>query len=277
MDNSAIITREILRFKNGVLESVHDVLIRESPLRIVIYYFRQGLLQQSTFAIVMRTPGEDVHLAVGMIFNEGMISDITDIVDIAFDEDLQQVKIVLSQKLNFPDGLPARTSLVNSSCGLCSVNSEVSLNRESIYLSWSMQKKASTDNLIGILRHFNQGVSIFKRTGGNHMVSLYNLDGQALYTSEDVGRHNALDKVIGKALKDKCFPFDNHVLMLSSRVGYEMAQKAMMAGTGILIGMGAPSDSAVSLAEDVGMTLIGFMSEHKFNLYAGRHRIHVAE
>ncbi len=268
-------SREVVRYKNKLAEIIEDTVIIESPLTIDLSYQCNGKNIHTRFATIMRSPGNDAELAAGLLYSDMVISCFEDIQKIDIADTGDRIHIILAKSGQLHDEQVGRDRLVNSSCGLCSINDRRQIYREGAYLPWSMRKTISTESLKGILHQFNTIDSVFQKTGGNHMVALFDTNEALVCMAEDVGRHNALDKIIGHMLIRSGLPLDNHILLLSSRIAYEMVQKATMAGVGIVVGLGAASDSAIQLAEDTGMTLVGFLQESRFNVYSHPFRLNI--
>jgi len=253
-------------------DAAADLLAVEEPLEIRIIYGTEKERQQKNISVTMCTPGNDEELATGFLFTEGIISCNEDIRkcfspgDNIIVADLLPGILFDMQKLE-------RHFYTSSSCGVCG---KTSIQAVKNILSKKEKKDTITINaplfnrLPETLSNHQQ---VFEQTGGLHASALFDLNGKLLLAREDVGRHNALDKLIGAALMNGDVPLDKHILLLSGRACFELIQKAAMAGIKIVCAVGAPSSLAVELAKDCDMTLIGFLRDKRFNIYSGEQRI----
>ncbi|BCU70142.1 formate dehydrogenase accessory sulfurtransferase FdhD [Stygiolobus caldivivus] len=214
-----------------------------------------------TFAIIMRTPGDDKELSIGFLYSEGVIEGLDDIREIEVRDNT--VDVWLNKELK----VRARDLIVSSSCGVCGraflymvsiIKSETKVNKELIF---SLPEK------------LKQGQNAFNITGGLHASALFTKNGKLVYIYEDVGRHNAVDKVIGRLILEKKLPADSHIMQVSGRLGYEIVSKAIKAGIPIICGISAPTSLAIDMAEEAGVTLIGFLRGKSFNVYTHKERI----
>jgi len=233
-----------------------------------------------TISITMRTPGNDARLALGFLFTEGIIGSKEDVV--RMDQPRRRVgdmvhentlDITLRRDLPVDWSNQERHFYTASSCGICGKGSMELVRQQSVYLLRPGWPEVSVDLIQSLPGQLRSAQSLFARTGGLHAAALVSADGQTIATFEDVGRHNALDKVIGFALEEHLLPLREAQVVLSGRMGFELVQKAWMAGIPIMSAVGAPSSLAVDLAEECGMTLIGFVRENRCNVYAGRDRV----
>ena len=227
----------------------------------------------------MRTPGNDTELAVGFLFTEGIIKDQADILSaehcfMACAENKENVI-----KVSLKDGIipnlnnTDRNFYTTSSCGVCGKGSINSIKTISVYQGHVDKNQVSADALYFLPAILQKHQEIFADTGGLHASALFDRVGELIMVREDVGRHNALDKLIGAALNERLLPLNNHILLLSGRASFELVQKAAMAGVNIIAAVGAPSSLAVQLAEEFNITLIGFLRGRRFNIYAGANRV----
>jgi FdhD protein len=234
----------------------------------------------------MRTPGHDIELIHGFLHAEGLIASAEDISEIRYcdgvDEQGRNTYNVLDVTLSStaptslaPTSLapiPARSFLTTSACGVCGTASIDGLQRRMRYRLTDLPAFAPA-TIIALPDRLRARQQAFKTTGGVHAAALVNPDGQLDHLREDVGRHNAVDKVIGSALMAHELPISGRALLTSSRASFELVQKAVMAGIGMLVAVSAPSSLAVQLAEETGLTLIGFTSAAGFNIYSGARRV----
>ena len=242
---------QIVRIRSGALNQQEDFVAVEAPLQISI--------RHKPITITMRTPGDDVALALGFIFIEGLIADYNAIADV-IQEDENTINIIPEEGYTIAAESVDRNFYSTSSCGVCGKSSIDAIAAKSKYIPPSKIVHVSADALTSLQDKLLT-------------VALFSLDGKYLYHSEDVGRHNALDKLIGHALMAGRLPLDEHVLLLSGRASFELIQKASMAGIPIIASVGAPSSLAVDLAVSNGLSLIGFLKKTGFNVYAGEKRV----
>ncbi|VXB75284.1 formate dehydrogenase accessory sulfurtransferase FdhD [Aeromicrobium sp. 9AM] len=250
-----------------------DALAVEEPLEI-----RVG---GTSFSVTMRSPGDDFDLVAGFLVSEGVIWSADQLVSMRFcagtDENGLQTFNVIDAELS-ADTPPLDLSLerhvyTSSSCGICGTASIDAVHKAAHFgrlddaTSWSHE-------LLGALPdRLREGQKVFDRTGGVHAAGLFDADGELLCLREDVGRHNAVDKVVGWALREGRLPLSGTVLQVSGRASFELVQKAHMAGIPVLAAVSAPSSLAVEHAESAGLTLLGFSRDGGFNAYAGAHRV----
>lgn len=275
--------REIsMRRLNGAIESEDaDFIAAEEPLEIRV--------EDHSIAVVMRTPGEDRELAAGFLLTEGMIRSIDDVKDIRHrphcwskDRSSQNGSALVRSEGNVIDVWlknPASIDLqklsrhvfTSSSCGICSKASIEAVRQQFPPLESFCEVDPQV--IVELPEALAAAQETFKRTGGLHACALFDLTGQLLALREDVGRHNALDKVIGWALLSDRLPLSEHILLLSGRTSFEMMQKSLAAGVPIVAAISAPSSLAVEFARDSGQTLIGFLRGERMNIYAGADRV----
>ncbi len=239
-----------------------DLVAVEEPLQI--------RLGESDVAITMRTPGHDRELALGFLFTEGLVVNPDQIADVQVDDSGAVIVSLLAGAMPVID---ARRFYVTSSCGVCGKASIDALAASGCTMLPPGQPKLSADLVPHLPARLREAQAIFEHTGGLHAAGLFNTSGELLYLREDVGRHNAVDKLIGAAFLERRLPLRENVLMLSGRVSFELVQKAVTAGIPIVVAVGAPSSLAVETALRFGMTLIGFVRGERFNVYAGGDRL----
>ena len=249
-----------------------DYLATEEPLEIRL------ISPQQTLAVTMRTPGHDFELAAGFLYSEGVVKQREDIQTISYcvrdnrQQDFNIVNVGLDSKLT-PDLAPLqRHFFTSSSCGVCGKASIESLQiRHSPIISNQLQ--VSSELIYQLPEKLAIAQGIFTATGGLHAAALFNSQGELLKVREDIGRHNALDKLIGSAFLAGELPLDNHIIMVSGRSSFEILQKSIAARVPIVCAVSAPSSLAVSLALEFNLTLIGFLRQRRFNIYSGWERI----
>ncbi len=266
------------RYTDGESSSEGDLLAVEEPLQIKLQFGQEDQWQENALTITMRTPGHDFELAIGFLLAENIIKTPEDIQIIRYckkvkEEEKGNVLIVrLSPSLKFDFSLLDRHFFTHSSCGVCGKSAIEAISCEDQpFMPGSPRVKAS------LLKQLNQMLmneqTVFKYTGGIHASALLKPTGELLFLREDVGRHNAFDKVVGAAFQENLLPLSDCLVMLSGRVSFELVQKAVRARIPIIAAVGAPSSLAVSLAKEKGITLIGFLKQDRFNIYTGRERV----
>jgi FdhD protein len=259
-----------------------DVLATEEPLEIRIVRAddargRRVLSDRAhRVSVTMRTPGADFELAAGFLFAEGLIGAGADIGTISYCGDAEQrynvVNVVLAPGVAFDPAQLARNFFATSSCGVCGKASIEAVTGPACPRIVS-DVSITPETLLSLPGKLRPSQAVFERTGGLHAAALFDADGGLLRVREDVGRHNAMDKLVGGALLAGEVPLADRVVLVSGRLSFELVQKAARAGVAVLAAVSAPSSLAVELAEQAGMTLVGFLREARFNVYAGAERI----
>jgi FdhD protein len=273
MENIAIVHIKMKRARMAQMLEADDELAIEEPLEIQIIYGDKDSRLQKTISITMRTPGNDEELAIGFLFTEGIIQNKNQITNtyISFVEN--KALITLNENENFNLQKTDRNFYTTSSCGVCGKTSIEAIKTISSYNNIVDNIRIRSTLFYFLEKQLRKQQALFESTGGLHASALFDLEGNFITLREDVGRHNALDKLIGAAfLKDE-LPLTNKILLLSGRASFELIQKATMAGIKIVAAVGAPSSLAVQLAEEAGITLIGFLRNEGFNIYTGEERI----
>lgn len=256
---------QIQKTKNGNTVSQDDVVAIEAPLEIQIQHFHEQ--KPTAISVTMRTPGDDQELALGFLFTEGLITDFSEVKAVSFVGD-NIVKVYLNEGCKIEMQKAERNFYTTSSCGVCGKASIEAIHTKTQF-SIDQGATFSSDMLFGLKEKLTIKQSLFTATGGIHAAALFNTEGELEFVQEDVGRHNALDKLIGDAFQQNRLPLKDHVLLLSGRASFELIQKATMAGINTIVAVGAPSSLAVELAQENGQTLIGFLKESSYNLYSG--------
>jgi FdhD protein len=251
-----------------------DSLATEEPMEVRL--LAGGT--RRTLAVTMRTPGHDFELAAGFLHGEGLVTESGDISGISYCTDVdadQQYNIVnvSTTAPRLPD-LPSldRHFMTTSACGVCGKAGLDALKIRARPVAGPGPAVAA-ETLYGLPGALRGGQGLFESTGGLHAAGLFTADGSLLCVREDVGRHNAVDKLVGWALLGGHLPLDAHILMVSGRTSYEIMQKALVAGIPVVAAVSAPSSLAVALAGEFGMTLVGFLRDRRFNIYAGERRV----
>lgn len=276
----SILDVETTRVEGAEYYSRADVLAREEPLEIKLAYGPHGQRQQRSLAVTMRTPGQDEELAAGFLFTEGIIGKASDIKDMRHDggglaaESRENILLVeLEEELPVDFEKLNRHFYTSSSCGVCGKASIDMVRSTSCYFPRRTHPQITPEILKSLPGKLSEEQAIFECTGGIHAAAAFTPGGELLLMREDVGRHNALDKLLGAALMQGQMPLREQAILLSGRLSFELVQKSVMAGVPILAAVGAPSSLAVELAEEYGMTLVGFLRGQAFNVYCGEERL----
>lgn len=277
--------RKVIRIRDGVVSARPDTLVAEEPLEI--------RLNGKPLAITMRTPGDDFALAAGFLVSEGVLGAADELQNIVYcagatvdgSNTYNIVDVKTAPGVVIPDITLERNVYTTSSCGLCG---KASLDAVRTTARWPIDDTHDAHGAHGgeappvridpaLLAQFPDRLRaaqrVFDRTGGLHAAALFTEDGELLDIREDVGRHNAVDKLVGRALQNGALPLSRTILLVSGRASFELAQKAVMAGIPVLAAVSAPSSLAVDLAMESGLTLVGFLRGASMNVYAGEDRI----
>lgn len=271
MNDSAhsIATYPINRFVTGQTMAHEDQIAIEAPLEIRLKKAADPM--SKSVAVTMRTPGNDIELALGFLFTEGIIRDRSDFID-SFQKAENVVEITVSDHVNTDMKNADRNFYTTSSCGVCGKASIEAIKVDPSHLVSSVMN-VSSKTIHQLLDKMNATQGAFQATGGIHASALFDQYGALKLIQEDVGRHNALDKLIGHYFGKSLLPLSNHLLLLSGRASFELVQKAAMAGIPLIAAIGAPSSLAIDLAIEHGITLLGFVKHKSFNCYSGHERI----
>ncbi|MFJ7204913.1 formate dehydrogenase accessory sulfurtransferase FdhD [Streptomyces sp. NPDC098789] len=270
--------RRVVRIRDGVVGTRPDTLVAEEPLEI--------RLNGKPLAITMRTPGDDFALAVGFLVSEGVLAHTTDVRAVTYCEGQAEdgsntyniVNVQLAAGVPVPDITLERNVYTTSSCGLCGKASLDAVRTASRFPGIGADPvRIAADLLTELPDRLRAAQKVFDSTGGLHAAGLFTATGELVDVREDVGRHNAVDKIVGRALREGRLPLTGSVLLVSGRASFELAQKAVMAGIPILAAVSAPSSLAVDLAVESGLTLVGFLRGRNMNVYAGEERILLPE
>ncbi len=270
---------EIVKVKGNVSFHYMDDVSVEEPLEIRVAYHVADKKETKNISVTMRTPGNDAELAAGFLFTEGIISGREQIKDIYSPQvecsrNSENIVIVELAEGFVPELTKAdRNFYTTSSCGVCGKGSIESIRTVSTFHNHTKKNtEVSLETLYQLSEKLQSFQNNFSATGGIHASGIFNLEGNLLALREDVGRHNALDKLIGYALSADLLPLDDKILVLSGRASFELIQKAAMAGITIVAAIGAPSSLAIDLAKEFDITLLGFLRDNRFNIYhSGSH------
>lgn len=277
---ASIATKQALiqQYKGDMHQAVSDLLAVEEPVEITIQYGAIGKRKTRNISITMRTPGADEDLAIGFLFTEGMIQQASDVFSVRTWGD-NQVMVSLQPGFDFDLKKLERHFYTSSSCGVCG---KASLDAVKTVAHPSLPESGDdwqvhAELLYRLPDQLRRLQDTFEATGGLHACAIFDRSGNLLALREDVGRHNALDKLIGHYLQQGMIPLDQHILLLSGRASFELLQKSAVAGIRFICAVGAPSSLAVETAESFGITLVGFLREGRFNVYSGAKRLQSEE
>lgn len=267
------VRRRVLRLRDGVVQHRPDALAAEEPMEV-----RVG---GRALAVTMRTPGHDFDLAAGFLVSEGVVRAPRDVTAIRYcagaaaegGNPYNLVDVDLAPGTALPEASLKRNFLTTSSCGLCGKTSLETVRTTAAWDVGGDPLRLDAGTLALLPDRLRGAQRVFAATGGLHAAGLFTAEGDLLCLREDVGRHNAVDKVVGHALRNGLLPLRGTVLMVSSRASFELVQKAVMAGIPMLAAVSAPSSLAVDLAEESGLTLVGFLRGRSMNVYTGAGRL----
>ncbi len=270
----------VKKFKNNKTDEIKDHISVEEPLEMNLKFKKNGNWQTENLSITMRTPGNDEDLVAGFLFNERIIENINQIIKIEKKGDKvgdfnikNKIEATINDLKNIDIAKIKRNFITNSSCGVCG---KTSLDTVEIIIKEKLNKTLPKIKKEIIMKSPNlliSGQSEFSKTGGIHASALINNEGNVIATREDVGRHNALDKLIGHVQKNKLIDNRSQFIACSGRLNFELIQKGLMSNIGLMVGVGAPTSLAIDLAKRFGMTLLGFVKNNSFNIYTFEERI----
>jgi len=271
---------KVIKFNNNKFEKIDDLISIEEPLEISLKYQYQNKWVTSSLSITMRTPGHDEDLVRGFLFNEQIIQNLDEIESIESIGDKvgeykiqNKILITLNNSKNINISKIKRDFLTNSSCGVCGKTSLDALEIIKKVKTSNTDPKLTKETIIQSPSILRQNQSEFSKTGGIHASGLFSSGGKLISLREDVGRHNALDKLIGNALIKNQIQSKNQFITCSGRLNFELVQKVLMTNIGLMIGVGAPTSLAIDLANRFDMTLIGFVKEDSFNIYTNNQKV----
>jgi FdhD protein len=270
----------VIKFIKNKFKKIDDLVSIEEPLEISIKFKDHNEWVTNSLSITMRTPGHDADLVRGFLFNEQIIQDLNEIENIeSLGEKVGQYKIqnkiliTLNNSKNINISKIKRDFLTNSSCGVCGKSSLDALEIIKKDKTFKTEPKLTKEIITRSPSVLRQNQSEFSKTGGIHASGLFSSDGKLISLREDVGRHNALDKMIGNALNNNQIEPKNQFVTCSGRLNFELVQKVLMTNIGLMIGVGAPTSLAIDLANRFDMTLIGFVKEDSFNIYTNNQKV----
>jgi FdhD protein len=267
---------EVCRVADDIAATGRDKVAVEEPLEIQIGFERKGIGTIRSISVTMRTPGNDEELAIGFLFGEGLLNRRSEIARIERNEgnSANWVRIHLAAGVRFDLKQLERHFYTTSSCGICGKASLEAVQRLMLTepcANSSLRLSGSTVHLLPT--RLKSGQQVFADTGGLHAAALFDIEGNLLMVREDVGRHNAVDKLLGAEWLNGRVPLENRILFVSGRASFELVQKAARAGIPIFAAVGAPSSLAIELAEACGLTLLGFVRDRRFNIYSASYRV----
>ena len=271
---------KVLKFKSNKFEEIDDLISIEEPLEISIKFKDQDKWVNQILSITMRTPGHDEDLVRGFLFNEQIVQNISHIESIkSFGDKVGQYKIqnkilaTLNNSQNVNITKIKREFLTNSSCGVCGKSSLDALEIIKKDKTLLTEPRLTKEVILQSPEILRNSQSEFSKTGGIHASGLFASNGKLIAISEDVGRHNALDKLVGNILNNKLLNSKEQFITCSGRLNFELVQKVLMTNIGIMIGVGAPTSLAIDLASKFNMTLIGFVKKDSFNVYTNNQKV----
>ena len=271
---------KVLKFISNKFENFEDLISIEEPLEISLKFKENNEWVTQNLSITMRTPGNDEDLVRGFLFNEQIVQNIKDIESIeSYGELVGQYNIknkilaTLNNSENVNISKIKRDFLTNSSCGVCGKSSLDALEIIKKDKTDSNEPKISKEVIVSSPNTLRSNQSEFSKTGGIHASGLFDIDGELINLREDVGRHNALDKLIGSSMINDQIEPKNQFITCSGRLNFELVQKVLMTNIGIMVGVGAPTSLAIDLANKFDMTLIGFVKKDSFNIYTNNKKV----
>ena len=271
---------KVLKYSSNKFENIDDLVSIEEPLEISLKYNESNKWINQSLSITMRTPGDDEDLVRGFLYNEQIIKNIDDIDSIeSYGDKVGQYNIqnkilaTLNNSENVNISKIKRDFLTNSSCGVCGKSSLDALEIIKKNKTNPLEPKIKKEVIVKSPDTLREGQSEFSKTGGIHASGLFNSNGELVAVREDVGRHNALDKLIGCALKSNQIDPKNQFITCSGRLNFELVQKVLMTDIGIMIGVGAPTSLAIDLANKFDITLVGFVKRDSFNIYTNNKKV----
>ena len=283
---------KIQRVQGTRLRARGDLVATEEPMEIRVIFATEGRLQAHSVAVTMRTPGSDFELAAGFQLTEGIIHSGDDILRItrrltknvevpmlrmrtepSARHEHNTINVYLRAGVEFDPQLLMRNFYTTSSCGVCGRASLEALHIQGCPTVAQDRPRVRAEAIVRLPGALREAQAVFSKTGGLHAAGLFDAEGNLVTLREDVGRHNAMDKLIGRHVVNGDLPLSDHLVVLSGRASWELLQKALIAGIPMVVAVGAPSSLAVDLAQEFGMTLLGFTQGDGFNIYAGGDRV----
>jgi len=271
---------KIEKINNSMSVIAEDFVAIEEPLEIQICSEKREYSAAKSLSITMRTPGHDHDLATGFLFTESIIKKESDIQSIESVGEVDQingeqntVRVTLDKSVDLEMDKLTRHFYTTSSCGVCGKSSIEALENEGCKVNIS-KFSITKSELLGLPQKLRDTQISFDKTGGLHAAGIFSSDGEIMLAREDVGRHNAVDKVIGSLYRENKLPANNLGLIVSGRTSFELMQKTIVAGIPLIVAISAPSSLAINLAKEYDVTLVGFLRGESFNIYSGKQRIY---
>ncbi|MFT5758157.1 MAG: FdhD protein [Alteromonadaceae bacterium] len=273
---SAVTQISKFRYQNNSRQLTNDHVVVEQPMQIRLFWQQDNIDKEQVFSITMRTPGDDEALILGLLLSEGVITHYQQVDHIALEADDDNSNLWEVRLIN--DYLPTintleRYQVTYSSCGLCGTTSLKSLELKNPPQLNNDRGWLSISDVYEMPEIMKQQQRVFQQTGGCHAAALFDVQGRFISLYEDIGRHNAVDKLLGDKLKNEKFKSQPCCVVVSGRLSFEIVQKAVMSGISVLISVGSPSDLAISAAKRFDLTLICFVKDNSFNVYHGQWRL----
>lgn len=279
---SSVTSTKIIRIGPNGQENAPDLVANEEPLEIRLGIGSANEREQLSLSVTMRTPGHDKELALGFLFTEGIINSFDDVSSIEYcqtvktEEAENVVRVELRPTIQLDADKLSRHFYTTSSCGVCG-KSSIDAVQVPIQPLKDHFQKVDSKVVCQLPKLLEDAQMVFEHTGGLHACGLFSSDGKLLELREDVGRHNAVDKLVGVLLSKKMLPASDAILMLSGRVSFELVQKAARAGINFIAAIGAPSSLAIEMAKKHDITMVGFLKNSSFNIYSGEKRIEISK
>lgn len=280
---TSVSSAEIIKISIQGQENVPDLVAIEEPLEIRLGIGPKDKREQISLSVTMRTPGNDKELALGFLYTEGIISSFADVVRIEYCETLKPeekgnvIRVELTPATHIDEEKLSRHFYTSSSCGVCGKSSIESISIEIPNQNNSFSRVVEASLVCKLPKLLEETQKVFEHTGGIHACGLFDSNGILLKLREDVGRHNAVDKLIGAMLIGKSLPLSQSLLVLSGRISFELVQKAARAGIQFIAAIGAPSSLAIDMAKKHQITMVGFLKNSSFNIYSGAERINAED
>jgi FdhD protein len=277
----SILKVKIQKISPKKVVETEDALVIEEPLEIRIGYGTIENRLQKSISVTMRTPGNDFELAIGFLFTEGIIHKKQDVLKVEYvptfhvESQNNIVKVELAPTVEFKMENLERNFYTTSSCGVCGKASIDAIHANDIPDLDPTKPKFGQSKILELPTTLIKKQNLFEYTGGLHAAAIFNEEGELIQIKEDIGRHNAVDKLIGWALMIDKVPLSDFLILVSGRAGFELVQKSIVAGIPIMAAVGAPSSLSTHLARESGMTLIGFLKNERFNIYTHPERINL--
>jgi FdhD protein len=273
MEQSGSADISILKYSDGANSKIKDLVAVEAPLRIMLSIENENGKHTRSVAVTLRTPGQDMPLALGYLFSEGILTKDDSILSVDYSKsDADSIIISMKGSVEKLQAITQRNNAVYAACGICGKTEFEPFTVDDLKPNPAKISLAA-EIIVSLTRKMAPFQQLFEKTGGIHAAGIFDKNGDPEIVMEDIGRHNAVDKAIGHFLLRNEFSLSDKILVLSGRAGYELIQKAAMAEIGLVVSVGAPSSMAIDLAKDAGITLVGFVKNDNFNIYTHHQQI----